>query len=259
MPKGTSVPRATGTKYSSPSRMRPNASVLHSLRTGEISFQGQFVIGSNHTFLVEVITVNGPLSAVYKPSDGEQPLWDFPGNTLALREVAAFKTSEALGWDLVPPTILRKDGPAGGGSLQLYLNVEPIRNYFTFSEGEKQLLRPAAIFDVLINNADRKAGHVIHMPEGRIQLIDHGVCFHEEHKLRTVIWDFAGEAIPSALLEDLEALTSKLKDQGSLSKELAGFLSPTEIRAIRDRNSLLLQDSRFPGPGPRRNYPWPLV
>ncbi|GMR09555.1 MAG: SCO1664 family protein [Anaerolineae bacterium] len=239
--------------------MRSKASVLHSLRTGEISFQGQFAVGSNHTFLVEVNTVNGPMSAVYKPSNGEQPLWDFPGSTLALREVAAFKTSEALGWDLVPPTTLREDGPAGGGSLQLYLDVEPTRNYFTFSEGEKQLLRPAALFDVLINNADRKAGHVIHMPEGHIQLIDHGVCFHEEHKLRTVIWDFAGEAIPSALLRNLQALTSKLEDQGTLSLELAGLLSSDEIRALRERNSWLFRESHFPEPGPQRNYPWPLV
>ncbi|MFQ5923733.1 MAG: hypothetical protein ACE5M4_12905, partial [Anaerolineales bacterium] len=180
-------------------------------------------MGSNYTYLVDVSTANGPLSAVYKPFDGEQPLWDFPSNTLALREVAAFKTSEALGWDLVPLTVLREDGPAGGGSLQLFLDMEPKRSYFTFSEGEKQLLRPAAVFDVLINNADRKAGHVILMPEGRVQLIDHGICFHEDHKLRTVIWDFAGEAIPSALLGDLQALASKLEDQGSLSLELAGL------------------------------------
>jgi len=239
--------------------MRSDASVLHSLRTGEIIFQGQFAVGSNHTFLVDVNTVNGPVSAVYKPSGGEQPLWDFPSSTLALREVAAFKTSEALGWDLVPPTILREDGPAGGGSLQLYLDVKPTRNYFTFSEDEKQLLRPAAVFDVLINNADRKAGHVIHMPEGHIHLIDHGVCFHEEHKLRTVIWDFAGEAIPSALLKDLQALSSKLEDQGTLSLELAGLLSSNEIRALWERNSWLLRESHFPEPGPRRNYPWPLV
>lgn len=234
-------------------------SLLHTLRTGEITFRGQFVLGSNRTFLVDVGTINGPLSAVYKPSDGERPLWDFPGNTLALREVAAFKTSEALGWDLVPPTILREDGPAGGGSLQLYLDVEPTRNYFTMSEAEKRFLKPAAIFDALVNNADRKAGHVILMPEGRIQLIDHGICFHEEHKLRTVIWDFAGEAIPPVLLSDLQTLTSVLEDQASLSLDLAGLLSASEIRALRDRNARLVREARFPEPGPRRNYPRPLV
>ncbi|MCH8092980.1 MAG: SCO1664 family protein [Chloroflexi bacterium] len=234
-------------------------SVLHSLNTGEISLRGQFDWGSNHTFLVDVVTANGPLLAVYKPSKGVRPLWDFPSDTLALREVAAFLTSQALGWDLVPPTVSREDGPAGGGSLQLYLNLDPASSYFTLSEDEKQLLRPAALYDLLINNADRKAGHVILMPDGRIQLIDHGICFHEQYKLRTVIWDFAGEAIPTALLEDLERLAPKLEDRGSLRPDLARLLSSTEIKALRDRNSHLLSDRQFPEPGPQRNYPWPLV
>ncbi|MEE9216390.1 MAG: SCO1664 family protein [Anaerolineales bacterium] len=234
-------------------------SILDSLRTGEISLQGQFAWGSNHTFLVDVSTANGPLSAVYKPSIGEQPLWDFPENTLAQREVAAFITSEALGWNLVPPTVLRGDGPEGGGSLQLYLDMDPTRNYFTFSEVEKQLLQPTVIFDVLINNADRKAGHVILMPDGHIQLIDHGISFHKDHKLRTVIWDFAGETIPAALVEDLQLLSSKLEKQGSLDLDLTGLLSLIEIHALRDRNSLLLRDARFPAPGAQPNYPWPLV
>lgn len=234
-------------------------SVLHSLRTGEISLRGQFAWGSNPTFLVDVRTANGPLLAVYKPSQGVRPLWDFPSNSLALREVAAFKTSQALGWDLVPPTVSREDGPAGGGSLQLFLEVDPASSYFTLSEDEKQLLRPAAVYDVLINNADRKAGHVSLMSDGRIQLIDHGVCFHEEYKLRTVIWDFAGEAIPSALLEDLKNLAAKLEDRGSLRVDLAKLLSSAEIEALRDRISHLLRDGHFPAPGPRRNYPWPLV
>ncbi len=236
-----------------------SASILHSLRTGEISLQGQFARGSNYTFLADVSTENGPLSAVYKPSIGEQPLWDFPENTLAQREVAAFLTSEALGWNLVPPTVLREDGPEGGGSLQLYLDIEPMQNYFTFSEVQKQLLQPVVIFDALINNADRKAGHVTLMPNGHIQLIDHGISFHEEYKLRTVIWDFAGKTIPAALIEDLQILSAKLEDQGSLSLDLAGLLSSAEIQALRDRNSLLLRDARFPTPGAQRNHPWPLV
>lgn len=236
-----------------------SASILHSLRTGDISLQGQFAWGSNHTFLVDVSTANGSLSAVYKPSRGEQPLWDFPQNTLAQREVAAFLTSEALGWNLVPPTVLREDGPEGGGSLQLFLDVEPTRTYFTFSEDEVQQLRPVVVFDLLINNADRKAGHVTFMPDGHIRLIDHGISFHEEYKLRTVIWDFAGENIPSPLLRELQALASKLEDRGSLALDLAPLLSASEIQALRDRNATLMEESRFPGPGSRRNYPWPLV
>jgi len=236
-----------------------SSSELQSLRTGEISPQGQFAWGSNHTFLVDVSTVNGPLSAVYKPSLGEQPLRDFPANTLAQREVAAFLVSEALGWNLVPPTVLRKDGPEGGGSLQLYLELEPTLNYFTLTEAEKQFLQPVVIFDALINNADRKAGHVALMPDGRIQLIDHGLCFHEEYKLRTVIWDFAGKTIPAALIRDLKKLSPQLEDSGSLCSDLAEYLSTEEIRALRDRHSLLLQDARFPAPGAQINHPWPLV
>ena len=239
--------------------MRSTASILHFLRGGEIGFRGQFAVGSNYAFLVDVSSSNGSLPAVYKPSEGERPLWDFPGNTLALREVAAFKISEALGWDLVPPTVLREDGPAGGGSLQLFLDVEPANNYFTLSEQEKQLLRPAAAFDVLINNADRKAGHVILMPEDRIQLIDHGICFHEQHKLRTVIWDFAGEAIPSTFVSDLQDLHSKLEAHGSLSLELAGLLSSNELEALSARVSWLVREPLFPELGAQRNYPWPLV
>lgn len=236
--------------------MRTKASTLDSLRTGEIQFRGQFALGSNHAFLVDL---GGSGSAVYKPFGGERPLWDFPSNTLALREVAAFKTSEALGWDLVPPTVLREDGPQGGGSLQLFIEVEPTHHYFTFSEDEKQLLRPAAVFDVLINNADRKGGHVMLVPEGRIQLIDHGVCFHEEYKLRTVIWDFAGEVIPQMLLHDLEKLGSLIGGRGPLSSELQELISSDELQALRDRNTQLLQTQRFPEFSSRRNYPWPLI
>ena len=190
---------------------------------------------------------------------GEQPLWDFPSNTLAQREVAAFLVSEALGWNLVPPTVLREDGPEGGGSLQLYLELEPTRNYFNFTDSEKQFLQPVVVFDALVNNADRKAGHVALMPDGRIQLIDHGLCFHKEYKLRTVIWDFAGKTIPAALVEDLQVLSSQLEDPGSLSLELAEHLSSEEIQALLDRHSLLLQDARFPTPDAQINHPWPLV
>ena len=236
-----------------------SSSELQSLRTGEISVQGQFAWGSNHTFLVDVSSVNGPLAAVYKPSLGEQPLWDFPANTLAQREVAAFLVSDALGWDLVPSTVLREDGPEGGGSLQLYFDMAPTLNYFTIREAEKQLLQPVVIFDALINNADRKAGHVALIPDGRIQLIDHGLCFHEEYKLRTVIWDFAGKSIPAALIQDLKKLSLQLEDSGSLSSDLAEYLSSVESQAVRDRHSQLLQEARFPTPGAPINHPWPLV
>ena len=185
---------------------------MHTLTTGAIEVSGQFVWGSNYTFLVKVGPEDDGFHAVYKPSEGERPLWDFPPQTLAQREVAAYLTSKALGWDLVPPTVLRADGPGGGGSLQLFVEADPERHYFTFSETDKTRLRPAALFDVVINNADRKGGHVILGDNNHIWLIDHGVCFHEDYKLRTVIWDFAGEEIPSELLRDLEAFRKVLDD-----------------------------------------------
>ncbi len=233
--------------------------ILETLSTGEIGVSGQFVWGSNHTFLVEVSSTLGQLQAVYKPAEGEQPLWDFPAKSLARREVAAYLVSEALGWELVPPTVLRSKGPGGGGSLQLYLPADPERHYFSFAPAEKQRLRPAALLDVLINNADRKAGHVLLTPDGHVWLIDHGVCFHEEYKLRTVIWDFAGEPIPALLLDDIERLRSGLDENGTVRLQLAPLLSSAEIRALRDRSDLLLAERTFPPPGPGRPFPWPLV
>jgi uncharacterized repeat protein (TIGR03843 family) len=135
--------------------------LLEILSAGEISLSGQFSWGSNHTYLVDVGSGDEIIRAVYKPTAGERPLWDFPRQTLSQREVAAYLTSQALGWDLVPPTVLRSTGPGGGGSLQLYLDCDPERHYFTLSEQEKQLLRPVVLFDALTNNADRKAGHVL--------------------------------------------------------------------------------------------------
>ena len=173
--------------------------ILTTLEQGKVDVKGRFLWGSNYTFLVDVTKGKVAIAAVYKPSRGERPLWDFPRGTLAAREVAAYLTSQALGWNLVPPTVLREEGPAGPGSLQLYVDADVEHHYFTFSEDEKQELRHVALFDVLINNADRKGGHVLMSPDGHIWSIDHGVCFHQDNKLRTVIWDFACERIPDEL------------------------------------------------------------
>lgn len=230
------------------------------LEHGEISLTGQFVWGSNYTFLVEVNGDGGPLAAVYKPARGERPLWDFPSGTLASREVAAYLVSLALGWDLVPLTVLRPDGPAGPGSLQVFVDADPEHHYFTFSDEEKQRLRPVAAFDLLINNADRKGGHVLLSPGGHLWLIDHGVCFHEEEKLRTVIWDFAGEPIPREILKDVERLQTGLAPGGELEGKLQSLLAPGEIRALERRAAALLASRQFPAPSDdRRPYPWPLV
>ena len=233
--------------------------ILETLSTGEIGVSGQFVWGSNHTFLVEVSSTLGQLQAVYKPAEGEQPLWDFPAKSLARREVAAYLVSEALGWELVPPTVLRSKGPGGGGSLQLYLPADPERHYFSFAPAEKQRLRPAALLDVLINNADRKAGHVLLSPEGHVWLIDHGVCFHEEYKLRTVIWDFAGEPIPDPLLQAVDRFRRRLQADGEMHATLVDLLSEDEVEALVRRADGVMEQATFPFPGDGRPYPWPLV
>jgi hypothetical protein len=237
----------------------PDDPVVQRLRNGRVRMEGQFVWGSNYTFLVTVTDDEGELAAVYKPARGERPLWDFPARSLARREVAAYVVNRCLGWDLVPPTALRRDGPAGAGSLQLLVTADPERHYFTFNDDEKQRLRPVALFDLLINNADRKAGHILLGENSRIWLIDHGVCFHQEDKLRTVVWDFIGEPIPQGVLGDVDRLRQDIEAQGAAYQQLGPLLTHAELRALADRAEGLLHTGVFPGPGPGRPYPWPLI
>jgi len=229
------------------------------LATAPLQVEGQFLWGSNYTFLARLQVPDGELSAVYKPARGERPLWDFPEGTLAQREVAAYLTSQALGWDLVPPTVLRADGPLGPGSLQLYVAADPERHYFTFTDDEKDRLRPVALFDVLVNNADRKSGHVLLDAQGHLWLIDHGVCFHVEPKLRTVVWDFAGQPVPAELIAVLRRFRERLAPKSPLLGRLEALLTLEEIEALRGRAEAILEHKRFPLPGPGRPYPWPLV
>ncbi len=234
--------------------------ILEVLADGEIHLSGQFVWGSNYTYLAEVTGGGTKLAAVYKPSHGERPLWDFPSGSLAAREVAAFVTSLALGWEMVPPTVLRAEAPAGPGSLQLFVETDPETHYFTLSEEEKdRRLRPVALFDLLINNADRKGGHILLGPDGRLWLIDHGVTFHHQNKLRTVVWDFAGEPIPERLLSDVERFRERLSGDSGLQAEYGRLLTSIEFEAMKSRADRVLSDRCFPEPGPGRAYPWPLV
>jgi uncharacterized repeat protein (TIGR03843 family) len=232
-----------------------NLTLQQALEHGEISVQGQFVLGSNYTFLVSIKHEGSEFRAVYKPQKGEQPLWDFPAASLAGREVAAYLLSQALGWDLVPLTVLR-EGPFGPGSLQQFIEYNPNRHYFTFKLGEIDCLRPVALFDLLINNADRKGSHVLLQKRTRhLYAIDHGLCFHAEDKLRTVIWDFAGEPFPEELLHDLEALSGNFD---AAAAKLAAYLNPGEIEALARRLDRLLKDPFFPfPPDDRRSFPYP--
>ncbi len=234
--------------------------ILTILQKGEMTLRGQFVHGSNYTFLASIVHQNQEYPAVYKPVRGEQPLWDFPAGTLSGREVAAYLVSEFLGWRLVPPTVYRRKAPLGPGSVQLYIEHDPQYHYFSFTPEDRQLLRPVVLFDLVINNADRKGGHVLMDENHHIWLIDHGICFHEEDKLRTVIWDFAGEPIPTDLLKDITRLLEELTQTGRLVESLTAYLSPAEIRALERRTRRLIENGCFPHPAPsRRPYPWPPV
>jgi uncharacterized repeat protein (TIGR03843 family) len=224
------------------------------LTHGDYELTGQFMLGSNYTFLVDVHHEGETVQAVYKPSKGEQPLWDFPDNTLAQREVAAYQLSEVLGFHFVPFTILRNDGPHGPGSLQQYIEYDVEYHYFNFTPEDKEKLRPVVLFDLLANNADRKGSHVFFENDTRkLFAIDHGICFHEEEKLRTVIWDFGGQAIPQELLTPL----SQTDNWRSI---LESCLNRREISALLARADSLLKTRRFPRPlQGRRAYPYPPV
>lgn len=210
------------------------------------------MLGSNYTFLVEVRYQNETYPAVYKPKRGEQPLWDFPENSLAHREVAAYLLSEALGFHIVPFTILRENGPYGAGSLQQFIDFDPEYHYFNFTDSDKQLLKPVVFFDLLVNNADRKGSHVFFENKTRqLFAIDHGICFHEDDKLRTVLWDFGGQRVPDGLI-------SRLSLSPGLLADLEPHLSPSEIEALCRRTELIRKKGSFPRqPRDRRATPWP--
>jgi hypothetical protein len=231
-------------------------SLLPILEHGNIDLKGQFLLGSNYTFLVTVKCAGQEVPAVYKPRRGEQSLWDFPEASLAGREVAAYLVSEALGFGFVPLTILR-DGPFGPGSLQEYVEHNPNLHYFTFKPADRARLRPVALFDLLVNNADRKGGHILLQKRTRkLTLIDHGLCFHSEDKLRTVIWDFAGEEIPPELIYALKSFQRLL--HLNLPADLQQYLTPEELAALDMRTEALLASAVFPPPPEdRRAFPYP--
>lgn len=241
--------------------------ILRVLQNGNVEIEGLLPWSSNYVFLVRVCEGPLELGAVYKPERGERPLWDFPQGTLCLRERAAFVVSEALGWNIVPPTVLR-DAQHGRGSVQLFIDHDPARHYFTI-EGDETMrpqLQRIALLDILINNADRKAGHVLiekdEVPgqHARLWGIDHGICFHNDPKLRTVIWEFGGVPIPAELKVDLEAFRTRLNDPvDELSTVLSAILMPVEMEALRRRLNRLIDRATFPQPGAGRHYPWPPV
>ena len=232
----------------------PAERVRRVLEHGEIEVLGLMPRASNYTFAVKVNLDGDELVAIYKPRDGEMPLWDFPDGTLWAREIAAHELSRALGWDIVPLTIAR-EGPHGIGSLQAFVEAEPGEHFLSLMPSHADAFRRVAAFDVIANNADRKSGHCLLEKETKeIRVIDHGVCFAEEPKLRTVIWDFAGEPLPA----DVRAAVSSLDDP--LYDVLGSLLSSREVAATRARAVSLARAGTFPDPPEdRRPYPWPHI
>ncbi len=234
--------------------------VFQVLEKGELDEEyGLLRWSSNYAFLIAITLDDLKLTAVYKPQRGERPLWDFPDGTLCYRETAAFLTSSELGWEIVPPTVLR-EGERGLGSMQFYIDHDPEINYFSFDDTQAPQLMRITAFDYLINNADRKGGHCLLDQEGHIWGIDHGIAFNAVHKLRTVIWNYAGQAIPDGMLEDIARLYATLENPDcDYSIKLRELLAPQEIKAFQSRMRHLLKQKRYPMPGPGPNYPWPPV
>ena len=226
------------------------------LASGELELLGLLPNSSNYTFLARATAGDDQLLAVYKPRRGEIPLWDFPEGTLCRREVAAYVIARELGWPNVPPTVLR-EGPEGLGSTQLFVEFDPSQHYFTLEATHDAEFRRVAVFDMVVNNADRKGGHCLLARDGTIWVVDHGVCFSEEPKLRTVIWEHVGEPIEPELLDDVRGLRDRLR--GDLRTELDALLSSGELDAMDERIDAVLAAGVFPEPGPGRPYPWPPV
>lgn len=212
--------------------------------------------GSNYTFVAQLKLDGREGLAIYKPRDGEAPLWDFPRGTLYKREYAAYLLSEVLGWDIVPYTTIR-DGPYGIGSVQWFIDHDPKQNYYTLSEGNAPRLKLIACFDLVANSTDRKANHLLVGANGRLWSIDHGLTFHSDTKIRTVIWDFSGQPIPKTHLATLRKLTNQLENPPDRLKELLELLLPEEVEALRRRLDWVLSEGVYPGvPGRsrRRGY-----
>jgi uncharacterized repeat protein (TIGR03843 family) len=227
------------------------------LEGAELEVVGRMRYSSNATFLVEAKVDGVELAAIYKPRRGERPLWDFPQGTLCQREVAAYELSDALGWDIVPLTILR-DGPLGVGAVQRFVDHDPDEHFFTLRDEHEDRFREFAVYDVLVNNTDRKGGHCLHdLVNDLIVGIDHGLTFHEDWKLRTVIWDFAGERLPGAAVDDVCRVVADL-ESGPLGERMAALLDADEIDAVLRRAQALLHRG-LPLPDDWHSTPWPLV
>ncbi|MCI0688451.1 MAG: SCO1664 family protein [Sporichthyaceae bacterium] len=249
-----------------------HAAALRLLSDGELEVVGRLVEASNATLYCQITMPGATAACVYKPEAGERPLWDFPDGTLARREVAAYLISERTGWGLVPPTIYR-DGPYGPGMVQLWIDLDTEVDLVGLLSSDDPRLRRLAVFDAVINNADRKGGHLLPTPDGHLYGVDHGVCFAVDDKLRTLLWRWAGQPLPDETVPVLERLRADLGQPaegaaaergevlpGALSGPLADLLTPAEIVALAARIDRLLTSRNYPQPSPDwPAIPWPPV
>jgi hypothetical protein len=234
----------------------PVAEALELLECGELSIEGRLVDASNATLYCGITADGVSAACVYKPVAGERPLWDFPDGSLAEREVAAYAVSAASGWDIVPPTVYRV-GPAGPGMVQLWIDADDGADVVALIRGRgSEAIRRMAVFDAVINNADRKGGHLLPMPGGHVYGVDHGVSFHTEDKLRTVLWQWAGRTLSDETQDVLRALRRDL--DARLGETLAELLTTAEVRRTRARIDRLLSTRRHPEPSDEwPAVPWP--
>jgi hypothetical protein len=227
------------------------ATALRLLTDGTLEVEGRLVDASNATLYCEVQLDGIAAACVYKPIAGERPLWDFPEGTLAHREVAAYVVSEALGWGIVPPTVLR-DGPFGPGMCQLWIDIDESVDLGALARSDLAQLRRMAIFDAVVNNADRKGGHLLPR-DGRVRGVDHGVCFSADDKLRTLLWQWRGLPLTEEAVDVLSRLRAEL--DGALGEELHEHLTRREVRATVRRVERLLASGLHPEP----SEDWPAI
>ena len=241
-----------------PTRPRSLEEALRLLCQGEFGRLELIPWASNYTFAAPLSLPDGcRYVGIYKPRRGEIPLYDFPSGTLYRREVAAYRAARALGWDLIPLTVER-DGPHGIGSLQLFVEADEDWDVLRDQQLDPAAVQRMTLFDYLANNADRKAGHVLRGHDGHIWGIDHGLTFNQEPKLRTVLWQFQGQPIPDAILEELEEFATHPARADALRAELQELLDAAEVQGFFERLERTLLARRFPQPGARRHVPWPL-
>jgi uncharacterized repeat protein (TIGR03843 family) len=234
--------------------------LLDLLTSGSLEVEGRLVDASNLTMYCKISGEAGEVACVYKPVAGERPLWDFPEGSLAGREVAAYAVSHAAGWDVVPPTVYR-EGPFGPGMCQLWIDIDTSVDLVALARRpDDKALRQMAVFDAVINNADRKIGHLLPAQDGHLYGCDHGVCFGAEYKLRTVLWQWRGKRLPGAAVAALERLSEMLSDGGELAAELSRWLEPEELDATRARVELLMEHKVHPfPPADWPAVPWPPI